>query len=86
MRRGRPRTHSDDPLAAELDALCAEHGFGRLDELSYSEVEALVASLDAFEQEVSARRRVLHAELDRLTEALVERLQEANPSGASEQS
>ena len=68
---------SAHPLAAELDELCAEHGFGRLDELTYGEVEGLVGALDAFERDVSARRRILHDELDVLTEALVGRLQDA---------
>ena len=69
--------YSAHPLAAELDELCAEHGFGRLDELTYGEVEDLVGVLDAFERDVSARRRILHDELDVLTEALVGRLQDA---------
>jgi len=66
--------HSDDPLAVELDTLCAEHGFGRLDELARGEIEQLVAALDEFEQGVSTRRQAIFTELDGLTETLVERL------------
>jgi hypothetical protein len=69
--------HSDDALARELDALCAEHGFGRMPELTYGEVEQLVGALDAFERRVSVERRAVHAELDALTEELVDRLQAA---------
>jgi len=66
--------HSEDPLAVELDELCARHGFSRLDELGGSEIEALVSALDAFERDVSIRRRAVFAELDGLTDELVERL------------
>ena len=76
-RRAPAGDFSAHALAAELDELCAEHGFGRLDELTYDEVEGLVGALDAFERDVSARRRVLHDELDVLTEAFVGRLQDA---------
>ena len=39
---------SDDPRSAELDRLCAEHGFGRLPELDAAELDALVQALDDF--------------------------------------
>ncbi|MBA3606342.1 MAG: hypothetical protein H0W46_10320, partial [Acidimicrobiia bacterium] len=60
--------------AGELDELCAQHGFGRLDELSEPEIESLVAALVDFERDVSARRQAIFAELDGLTEEFVERL------------
>ncbi|WP_162942119.1 MoaD/ThiS family protein [Desertimonas flava] len=63
---------SDHPLSAELDALCAEHGFSRLDVLDYDELETLVARLDAFEQHVSAQRREVFAELDSVTDEIAE--------------
>ena len=69
--------HSEDSRAAALDELCAEHGFGRLDELDPAALEALVAAIESFERDVSAQRRILHAELDALTDELVERLRDA---------
>jgi len=64
---------SDHPLSDELDRRCAEHGFGRLDELDAAELAALTAVLDAFEAELSAERRAVFAELDSLTDELVVR-------------
>jgi molybdopterin converting factor small subunit len=63
---------SDDPRAVELDELCARLGFARLDELADAELADLVAALDRFETDVSADRHAVHAELDQLTDALVE--------------
>ncbi len=67
---------SDDPRAETLDRLCAEHGFGRLDELDDGAVAALADALDAFEGEVSSERHRLYAELDDLTDELVRRYRE----------
>jgi len=64
---------SDHPLNAELDSLCATHGFSRLDELSRQGLTELVDALDAFELRVSAQRRTVFAELDELTDELVNR-------------
>ena len=64
---------SDHPLNAELDSLCATHGFSRLDELDRQSLADLVGALDEFEQRVSARRRTVFAELDELTDELVNR-------------
>jgi RsiG-like len=64
---------SEHPLAVELDELCAANGFSRLDRLTTSELETLVAILDAFEQRVSAQRKVVYDELDVLTDELVVR-------------
>jgi len=75
--------HSDDPLAVELDTLCAERGFGRLDELDGGEIEQLVSALDEFEQDVSTRRQAIFTELDALTDALVERLHDEHATGAT---
>jgi molybdopterin converting factor small subunit len=63
---------SGDPRAVELDELCAGLGFGRLDELTDAELDELARELDCFEQRVSAERREVHGELDRLTDVLVE--------------
>lgn len=65
---------SDHPLSVELDQLCAAGGFGRLGELEPAELEQLAERIEAFERQVSARRRALFAELDAITEELVERL------------
>ena len=67
---------SDHPRAVELDLLCAEHGFGRLDELDDEAVTELAAALDAFEARVSDERRQVYAELDDLTDELVRRYAE----------
>ncbi|MFV0308130.1 MAG: hypothetical protein ACK5OX_10360, partial [Desertimonas sp.] len=63
---------SSDPRALALDERCARGGFGRLDELRDDELAALVADLDAFEADTSAERAAVHAELDMLTERLVD--------------
>ncbi len=68
---------SDHPLSAELDSLCAKHGFSRLDELDRRSLADLVGALDAFEQRVSAQRRTVFAELDELTDELVNRYRDS---------
>lgn len=68
---------SEHPLSAELDTLCADHGFSRLDVLNYDELEQLVARLDEFEQRISARRRELFAELDAVTDEIAEHFRAA---------
>jgi hypothetical protein len=72
---------SDHPLSGELDALCATGGFSRLDQLNRSRLTALVDALDAFERQVSARRRAVYDELDALTDELVNRYRDATPPG-----
>lgn len=64
---------SDHPLSAELDGICAERGFGRLDELGLGEIRLLVRAIDDFEERVSSQRQAVFTELDALTEELVER-------------
>ncbi len=72
---GRPprpiEDHSDHPLSAELDQLCADHGFGRLLELDADGLSALAQALDEFEAAVSAERQGVFAELDDLTDQFV---------------
>jgi hypothetical protein len=74
--------YSDHPLNDELDRLCADHGFGRLDVLTYDQLELLAGRIGDFEGRVSARRQVLFAELDQVTDAIVEhyRLLGSGPS------
>jgi hypothetical protein len=83
---GRPPRPAEDfsghPLAAELDTLCAEHGFGRMAELDETELTALTVALDAFEAEVSAQRQQVFAELDALTDELVEHYREQQIEGS----
>ena len=64
---------SDHPLNAELDALCAARGFSRLDQLTRAKLADLVAAIDEFEQRISAQRKAVFAELDELTDELVNR-------------
>lgn len=64
---------SDDPRSTELDQLCADHGFGRLDELDAPALDTLVGAVEDFEARISAERHEVFAELDALTEQLVER-------------
>ena len=63
---------SDHPRAVDLDERCARLGFARLDELTDDELAALAAGLDEVERAASAERHHVHAELDSLTDALVE--------------
>ena len=70
---------SDHPLSGELDALCAEFGFGQLDELTPTGLTKLVEALDGFEQRVSAQRRDVFVELDAVTDEIVERYRAQQP-------
>ena len=77
---------SDHPLNAELDSLCASRGFSRLDQLNRAKLADLVAAIDEFEQRVSAQRREVFAELDELTDELVNRYRDvASASGATDE-
>ncbi len=67
---------SDDPRSEELDRLCADHGFGRLEELDDDALGDLAEVLDAFEARVSGERRQVFEELDDLTDELVRRYRE----------
>ena len=64
---------SDDALSVELDALCAEHGFGRLEELDEAELATLADAIGEFEQRVSHDRRERFDRLDALSAELVRR-------------
>jgi hypothetical protein len=64
---------SDHPLAAELEALCTQHHFGRLESLDEAELTSLSAAIAEFEQRVSADRRSRFERLDELSAELVRR-------------
>lgn len=70
----------DDTLVNELDALCAEHGFSRLDELDVDGLSSLEAELAAFEHRVSEQRRERFDRLDALSAELVRRYREGEAS------
>jgi hypothetical protein len=76
---------SDHPRAAELDRLCAERGFGRLAELDDDGLTDLATTLDDFEANVSAERREVFAELDELTDELVQRYRGEAGAGGDEE-
>lgn len=63
----------DNPLADELDSICAANGFGRLEELDDDGLAALSSALGEFEKRVSADRRARFDRLDDLSAELVRR-------------
>ncbi|MET0145056.1 MAG: hypothetical protein ABW328_09760 [Ilumatobacteraceae bacterium] len=67
---------SADPRSQALDQLCADHGFGRLEELDDAALGDLAGALDDFEAGVSGERRQVFDELDDLTDELVRRYRE----------
>jgi hypothetical protein len=71
---------SDNELSAELDALCSEHGFGRLDELDESTLSKLGDAIAEFEQRVSQDRRARFERLDALSAELVRRYRDGEAS------
>ncbi len=71
---------SDDALAQELDAICAEYHFGRLTELDDDELRALEAAIGEFEQRVSRDRRERFDRLDALSAELVRRYRDGEAS------
>ena len=64
---------SDDALSVELDAICAEHHYGRVEELDEAELRTLADAISEFEQRVSQDRRARFDELDALSAELVRR-------------
>jgi hypothetical protein len=71
---------SDDPLSLELDTICADYGFSRLEELSAEELVSLAAALAEYEQRVSADRRDRFERLDMFSAELVRRYREGEAS------
>lgn len=70
----------DNQLSDQLDAVCAEHGFSRLEELLPSQLEHLESQLTAFERKVSDDRRERYDRLDALSAELVRRYREGEAS------
>lgn len=64
---------SDNELSSELDALCSEHGFGRLADLDENDLRKLGEVIGEFEQRVSQDRRERFERLDALSAELVRR-------------
>jgi hypothetical protein len=64
---------SEADLSAEVDAIVDIDRLSNLPDLSEDEVAALRDELDAFEQEVSARRRELHQRIDALQAEITRR-------------
>lgn len=77
----RPVEHlAENALSDELDAVCAQHGFSRLDELTVDELVNLEHELTAFERRVSDNRRDRYDRLDALSAELVRRYREGEAS------
>jgi len=77
----RPTVDLDDaPLADELDAVCAQYGFSRLEDLPPLELEELERQLTRFERQVSDNRRQRYDTLDALSAELVRRYREGEAS------
>ena len=70
----------DNDLSDQLDAVCAEHGFSRLESLSTNEIKGLDDQLTAFERKVSDDRRERYEQLDALSAELVRRYREGEAS------
>ena len=64
---------SDHELSIELEAICVERGFGRIEELDDAELEALGQAITEFEARVSSDRRARFDRLDALSAELVRR-------------
>lgn len=64
---------SDDALSRELDAICSEHHYGRVEELDEGELGVLADAIGDFEQRVSQDRRDRFDKLDALSAELVRR-------------
>jgi hypothetical protein len=77
----RPVEHlAENALSDELDAVCAEHGFSRLEELSRDQLVNLEHQLTGFERRVSDNRRDRYDRLDALSAELVRRYREGEAS------
>lgn len=70
----------DNELSNELDRICAEHGFSRLDDLSPDELGTLERELTAYERRVSDDRRERFDRLDALSAELVRRYRDGEAS------
>jgi hypothetical protein len=71
---------SDNELSNDLDAVCAAHGFSRLDQLDADELRSLEHELTSFERKVSDDRRERYELLDALSAELVRRYRDGEAS------
>lgn len=71
---------SDDELSLELDAICIEHHYGRVEELDEVQLAALAAAIGEFERRVSLDRRERFDRLDALSAELVRRYRDGEAS------
>ena len=71
---------SDDALSVELDAICAEHHYGRVEELDEDGLKALADAIGEFEQRVSQDRRARFDQLDALSAELARRYRDGEAS------
>lgn len=63
----------DHPIVDELEAICTEFGFSRLNDLDDTQIGQLVDALDEYERRISADRRARFERLDALSAELVRR-------------
>jgi hypothetical protein len=70
----------DNALSDELDSVCAQHGFSRLEDLSEGEISNLDHELATFERQVSDDRRERYEHLDALSAELVRRYRDGEAS------
>ena len=68
------------PLLDQLEQVCAEHGYGRADQLSTHELQTLIAAITSFEREVSRDRQDRYEVLDALSADLVRRSRDGEAS------
>ena len=64
---------SETAVAVQLDEICAERGFSRLEELDVDALAALGRALEEFEHRISSDRRERFERIDVLTAELVRR-------------
>jgi hypothetical protein len=69
---------SDDALSVELDAICSEHHYGRVEALDEVALRTLADAISDFEQRVSQDRRARFDELDALSAELVRRYRDGD--------
>jgi hypothetical protein len=68
------------PLLDQLEQVCAEHGYGRADQLTTEELQSLIAAITDFEREVSRDRQARYEVLDALSAELVRRYRDGEAS------
>jgi Rad3-related DNA helicase len=80
----RPPRPTDDvcanELSHELDAICTEQGYSRLEELDADELATLATALGDYERRVSTDRRATFERLDALSAELVRRYRDGEAS------